>query len=155
MSSRADHSCSEAERLPPGPNGWITFLYYFGLTSLILSVVIAQLLHLDLGTPTPYQYALILGLIGGAWGSYFHRSVTLELTSNQPQKLLADVEKQLHELGFTQCHQQGDIRTYSPGFLPSLFMGNIRVLIQSSQIQIAGRAIQVRELQRAIAPNTQ
>jgi hypothetical protein len=34
-------------------------------------------------------------------------------------------------------------------------MGNIRVLIQSSQIQIAGRAIQVRELQRAIAPNTQ
>jgi hypothetical protein len=115
----------------------------------------AQLLHLDLGTPTPYQYALILGLIGGAWGSYFHRSVTLELTSNQPQKLLADLEKQLHELGFTQCHQQDDIRTYSPGFLPSLFMGNIRVLIQSSQIQIAGRAIQVRELQRAIAPNTQ
>jgi hypothetical protein len=54
MSSRPNHSL--AERLPPGPNGWITFLYYFGLTSLILSVVIAQILHLDLGTPTPYQY---------------------------------------------------------------------------------------------------
>jgi hypothetical protein len=119
--------------LPSGPNGFITFLYYFGLTSLIASVVIAQALHLDLGTPTPYQYAFILGMIGGVWGSYFNRSVTLELQSHHPQNLLANLENKLQELGFT----------------PSLFMGKIRVLVAENQIKIVGRAVHIQQLQKS------
>jgi len=135
--------------LPSGPNGFITFLYYFGLTSLIASVAIAQALHLDLGTPTPYQYAFIPGMIGGVWGSYFNRSVTLELQSHHPQNLLANLENKLQELGFTQCQQQGQIRIYSPQLLSSLFMGKIRVLVAENQIKIVGRAVHIQQLQKS------
>jgi len=151
MPSHSTAPSSESELLPSGPNGFITFLYYFGFTSLIGSVVIAQSLHLDLGTPTPYQYAFIPGIIGGVWGTYFNRSVTLEIKSHQPQNLLANLENKLNELGFTQCQQQDQIWVYSPELLPSLFMGKIRVLVQENQIRIVGRAIHIQKLQQSIA----
>jgi hypothetical protein len=151
MPSHSTAPSSESELLPSGPNGFITFLYYFGLTSLILSVAIAQSLHLDLGTPTPYQYAFILGVIGGIWGAYFNRSVTLELKSHQPQNLLANLENKLNELGFIQCQEQDGIRIYSPRFLPSLFMGKIRILVQENQVRIVGRAVHIQKLQQSIS----
>ncbi len=145
---------TEPELLPSGPNGFITFMYYFGLTSLILSLPIARFLHLDLGTSLPYQYALVLGVMGGGWGTYFNRSVTLQITHENPQEILAKLESQLNELGFfTECEQKDGIWVYSPPILQSFFMGKIRVLIQEKQIKIVGRAIHLRELQKGTSIN--
>lgn len=139
---------TEPELLPSGPNGFITFMYYFGLTSLILSLPIARFLHLDLETSLPYQYALVLGVMGGGWGTYFNRSLTLQITHKNPQEILSKLESQLNELGFTECEQKDGIRVYSPPILQSFFMGKIRVLIQEKQIKIVGRAIHMREFQK-------
>ncbi|APB35255.1 hypothetical protein GlitD10_2910 [Gloeomargarita lithophora Alchichica-D10] len=123
-------------------------MYYFGLTSLIVSWPIAEFLHLDLGASTPYQYAFIFGVMGGIWGTYFNRSITLELTSDQPEKLLVNLENKLNEMGFTQSQQQEMIRIYTPRSLQALFMGKIRVLVQKKQVRIVGRAVHIRALQK-------
>lgn len=146
----ASNSSDSSELLPSGPDGFITFLYFFGLTSLIASVTIAQFLHLDLGETTPYQYAFIPGIIGGVWGTYFNRSVTVELTAKKPQEILAKLEQQLNKIGFTECQTQDALRTYSPPPFKALFMGKIRILIQKQHIRIVGRAVHLRELKKLL-----
>ncbi|MEN9234538.1 MAG: hypothetical protein Q6J74_10650 [Gloeomargarita sp. DG02_1_bins_92] len=139
------------ELLPSGPDGWITFLYYFGLTSLIAIVPMARFWHLDFGQPASYQYALIPGILGGVWGAYWHRSITLEFTGKKPPEMLPKLEQKLKEMGLTKRQDEGAVHIYAPPAFPALWMGKVRVWVQARSIKIVGRAVHMRELQKWLA----
>lgn len=62
----------------PGPENSLTFLYYFGTTTLITIVLASLVLHLSPMSSITNQMGIVMGLVGGFLGLYFNRSLTLK-----------------------------------------------------------------------------
>ncbi len=153
MTKNKKESGSDSSQLP-GPGVGFTFLYYFSMTIVIIVVAGSQGLHLSVGSVQLYRYGILLGLLAGGIGTYFNRTVSFDITSQDQSALNAQLVETLAELGFEldvdATEGQENYTIYSRSGLARLFSGKVFVGMRSHPLQIVSRASTIRRLQRQL-----
>jgi hypothetical protein len=135
-----------------GPNFWVSFLYYFAGTTLIVLLVASQGMGMNLDMALPYQMGTFCGLIAGIIGAYFNRSVTISVTFPNSKTLIRELDKALAQIGFEQKTQLDDYTIYSQSVaLRTVFSGKIFVKIENNSAQISGRSRHIKRLKEALS----
>lgn len=127
-----------------GPEFLTTFVYYFVCTTLIVLLVTSQGMGISLESRFPYVIGILVGLVAGAIGAYFNRSVTLATPFEDNPKTL---QKTLLEMGFEPNGQMTDFTIYSKSPFKSLFAGRVLVKIEKDAVTIISRSSTVKRLQ--------
>lgn len=134
-----------------GPENSLTFLYYFGTTTLITIVLASMVLHLSPMTPITNQLGLVMGLVGGALGLYFNRSVTLKQPIKGHKVFLNQISQPLADLGYTQVEDDSlpaDLVIYARRRLRGLLSGKIYIRLDANMAYITSRAVHIRGLKQ-------
>ncbi|MEA5462822.1 hypothetical protein [Leptothoe sp. PORK10 BA2] len=136
-----------------GPEHSLTFLYYFGTTTLITMGLASAVLKLSPASPIPNQLGLIMGLVGGGLGLYFNRSITLKQPIKGHKVFLNQISQPLAELGYSQVDDDSlstDIVMYSRSKLRGLLSGKIYIRLEPKTAYITSRAVHIRGLKQKL-----
>lgn len=137
----------------PGPENSLTFLYYFGTTTLITIVLASMVLHLSPMSPVTNQLGLAMGLVGGSLGLYFNRSVTLKQPIKGHKVFLNQISQPLADLGYTQVEDDSlptDLVLYARRSLRGLLSGKIYIRLDKNMAYITSRAVHIRGLKQKL-----
>lgn len=137
----------------PGPENSLTFLYYFGTTTLLTIVLASSVLHLSPMSVIPNQLGLVMGLVGGGLGLYFNRSVTLKQTIKGRKVFLNQISQPLAELGYAPIEDDSlpaDLIIYARNNLRGLLSGKIYIRLEAKTAYITSRAVHIRGLKQTI-----
>ncbi|MEO0432006.1 MAG: hypothetical protein AAF151_09960 [Cyanobacteria bacterium J06656_5] len=137
----------------PGPENSLTFLYYFGTSTLITLGLASVVLKLSPMSAIPNQLGLAMGLVGGCLGLYFNRSITLKQPIKGHKVFLNQISQPLAELGFTQVDDDSlaaDIVMYSRSKLRGLLSGKVYIRLEPKTAYITSRAVHIRGLKQKL-----
>ena len=137
-----------------GPENSLTFLYYFGTTTLITIVLASNVLHLSPMSGLPNQLGLAMGLVGGALGLYFNRSITLKQPIKGHKVFLNQISQPLAQLGYTRIEDESlpaDLVMYARSNVRGLLSGKIYIRLEAKTAYITSRAVHIRGLKRILA----
>ncbi|MEM7796539.1 MAG: hypothetical protein AAF579_19060 [Cyanobacteria bacterium P01_C01_bin.118] len=138
----------------PGPENSLTFLYYFGTTTLITIVLASLVLHLSPMSAVPNQLGLVMGLVGGGLGLYFNRSVTVKQPIKGHKVFLNQISQPLADLGYTQIEDDSlpaDLVIYARRNLRGLLSGKIYIRLDAKMAYITSRAVHIRGLKQTLS----
>ena len=136
-----------------GPENSLTFLYYFGITTLITIVLASQALNLSPMSVVPNQLGLVMGLVGGGLGLYFNRSITLNQSIKGHKVFLNQIEQPLAELGYSRVEDDSlsaDLVMYSRKNIRGLLSGKIYIRLDGKTAYITSRAVHIRGLRQKL-----
>ncbi|MGD1951833.1 MAG: hypothetical protein ACFB14_19635 [Leptolyngbyaceae cyanobacterium] len=136
-----------------GPENSLTFLYYFGTTTLITIVLASLVLHLSPMSGLPNQLGLAMGLAGGALGLYFNRSITLKQPIKGHKVFLNQISQPLAQLGYTRVEDESlpaDLVMYARSNVRGLLSGKIYIRLEAKTAYITSRAVHIRGLKRIL-----
>ncbi len=136
-----------------GPEHSLTFLYYFGMTTLITIVLASMVLHLSPMSGVPNQLGLVMGLVGGTLGLYFNRSITLKQPIKGHKVFLNQISQPLAELGYTQVEDDrlpADVVVYTRNRLRGLLSGKVYIRLDAKAAYITSRAVHIRSLKEKL-----
>lgn len=137
----------------PGPENSLTFLYYFGTTTLITIVLASMVLNLSPMSVIPNQLGLVMGLVGGFLGLYFNRSITLKQPIKGHKVFLNQISQPLAELGYTPVEADGiptDLVIYGRSNVRGLLSGKIYIRLDGKTAYITSRAVHIRGLKQKL-----
>ncbi|MEM7064989.1 MAG: hypothetical protein AAF572_17750 [Cyanobacteria bacterium P01_B01_bin.77] len=137
----------------PGPENSLTFLYYFGTTTLLTIVLASSVLHLSPMSVIPNQLGLVMGLVGGGLGLYFNRSVTLKQPIKGHKVFLNQISQPLAELGYTPIEDDSlpaDLVIYARNNVRGLLSGKVYIRLEDKTAYITSRAVHIRGLKQTI-----
>ncbi|MEM9908289.1 MAG: hypothetical protein AAF921_25030, partial [Cyanobacteria bacterium P01_D01_bin.44] len=146
-----EDSPKPVEDLPQGPGTGFTFLYYFASTSLVGTLLASQVLHVSLSTGIPNQIGVVLGVVGGAVGTYFNRSQTLNLPVKGKKELLNRINPILADMGYTldeTLEDPAEGLIYQRSGLRAWLSGKVYVTLGQKQATLTSRAVHIRTLQK-------
>ena len=83
-----------------GPGFGVTFLYYFSMTTLIVVLIGVQALHWSPTSALLYRYGMALGMLAGLVGTYFNRTIRLEMAVDPTDAFVDKMSQVLSEMGF-------------------------------------------------------
>ena len=132
-----------------GPENSLTFLYYFGTTTLITIVLASLVLHLSPMSGLPNQLGLAMGLAGGALGLYFNRSITLKQPIKGHKVFLNQISQPLAQLGYTRVEDESlpaDLVMYARSNVRGLLSGKFYIRLEAKTAYITSRAVHIRGL---------
>jgi hypothetical protein len=132
------------------PGFWLTFLYYFSVTNLIVILVISQGMRISFYDQSLYQLSVLIGLIAGLLGANFNRSVTISASFKNQKIFLKTLNETLAEIGFTPKSQVEDFTVYEKSAIKTLFSGKIFVHIEKNSATIIGRSHIIKKISKAI-----
>ncbi|MBE9170347.1 hypothetical protein IQ238_23435 [Pleurocapsales cyanobacterium LEGE 06147] len=132
------------------PGFWLTFLYYFSVTNLIVILVVSQGMGIGFNDRLLYQIAVLLGLIAGLVGAKFNRSVTLSAYFSNKKAFSKILNEILSQMGFEPKSQLEDFIVYDKSSWKTLFTGKIFVQIEDSSATIIGRSSIIKKLSQVI-----
>ena len=136
-----------------GPENSLTFLYYFGTTTLITLVLASIELNVSPMNAVSNQLALVMGLVGGTLGLYFNRSITLKQPIKGHKVFLNQISQPLAELGYTRVEDDtlpADLVLYSRSNLRGLLSGKIYIQLEANVAYITSRAVHIRGLKQKL-----
>ena len=136
-----------------GPENSLTFLYYFGITTLITIVLASQALNLSPMSVVPNQLGLVMGLVGGGLGLYFNSSITLNQSIKGHKVFLNQIEQPLAELGYSRVEDDSlsaDLVMYSRKNIRGLLSGKIYIRLDGKTAYITSRAVHIRGLRQKL-----
>ena len=136
-----------------GPENSLTFLYYFGTTTLITIVLASLVLHLSPMRGVPNQLGLAMGLAGGALGLYFNRSITLKQPIKWLNVFLNEISQPLAKVGYTRGVDESlpaDLVMYARSNVRGLLSGKIYIRLEAKTAYITSRAVHIRGLKRIL-----
>ncbi len=136
-----------------GPEHSLTFLYYFGTTTLLTIVLASIVLHLSPMSGVPNQMGLVMGLVGGAIGLYFNRSITLKQPIKGHKIFLNQIGQPLAELGYTQVDDDSlpaDVVVYTRSNLRGVLSGKVYIRLDAKTAYITSRAVHIRGLKQKL-----
>jgi hypothetical protein len=133
-----------------GLGGAGTFLVYFIYTAVILSIGSSIVFQLSRESGIPQQIAIVGGVIVGAIGSYFNRTVIRPIAADDEQTLLNQVNRGLTGLGYQQVEQIDDEVFVFQKVVRQWLSSKVYVRVQPQQVTIAGRVSQVQKLQEQL-----
>lgn len=132
------------------PGFWLTFLYYFSVTNLIVILVVSQGMGIGFDEQILYQIAVFLGLIAGLVGAKFNRSITISASFANQKKFSKILNETLSQMGFEPKSQLEDFTVYEKSTWKSWFSGKIFVRIEAKSATIIGRSNMVKKLSQVI-----
>ncbi|MBT9311133.1 hypothetical protein [Leptothoe kymatousa] len=138
----------------PGPENSLTFLYYFGTTTLITIVLASLVLNLSPMSSIPNQMGLVMGLVGGFLGLYFNRSITLKQPIKGHKVFLNQISQPLAELGYTPLDDDNlpaDIVVYGRQNVRGLLSGKVYIRLEPKTAYITSRAVHIRGLKKILS----
>lgn len=136
-----------------GPENSLTFLYYFGTTTLITMGLASAVLKLSPTSAIPNQLGLVMGLVGGCLGLYFNRSITLKQPIKGHKVFLNQISQPLANLGYSQVDDDSlsaDVVMYSRSKLRGLLSGKIYIRLEPKTAYITSRAVHIRGLKQQL-----
>ncbi|EKV03809.1 hypothetical protein Lepto7375DRAFT_6125 [Leptolyngbya sp. PCC 7375] len=136
-----------------GPENSLTFLYYFGTTTLITIVLASLVLNLSPMSVVPNQLGLVMGLVGGGLGLYFNRSITLKQSIKGHKVFLNQIEQPLAELGYRRVEDDSlptDLVMYARNNIRGLLSGKIYIRLDGKTAYITSRAVHIRGLKQKL-----
>lgn len=136
-----------------GPENSLTFLYYFGTTTLITIVLASLVLNLSPMSVVPNQLGLVMGLVGGGLGLYFNRSITLKQPIKGHKVFLNQIEQPLAALGYNRVEDDSlsaDLVMYSRNNIRGLLSGKIYIRLDDKTAYITSRAVHIRGLKQKL-----
>jgi hypothetical protein len=133
-----------------GPGFWPTFLYYFGSTALVFSLVTAKALGLSVGSSFPQQMGLMGGLVAGLIGGYFNRTVTLSVPIKNRKSFTKKLNEILSQNGYQQKDEVDGVLVYERSNLRKFLSGRVFVQFQDDTVAIASRSVQIKSLKKQI-----
>ncbi|NEZ64414.1 hypothetical protein D0962_16725 [Leptolyngbyaceae cyanobacterium CCMR0082] len=136
-----------------GPENSLTFLYYFGTTTLITIVLASLVLNLSPMSVVPNQLGLVMGLVGGGLGLYFNRSITLKQSIKGHKVFLNQIEQPLTELGYSRVEDDSlptDLVMYARKNIRGLLSGKIYIRLDGKTAYITSRAVHIRGLKQKL-----
>lgn len=137
----------------PGPENSLTFLYYFGTTTLITIVLASMVLHLSPMSAVPNRMGIVMGLVGGFLGLYFNRSITLKQPIKGHKVFLNQISQPLAELGFTPVEDDSlpaDIVVYGRQNVRGMLSGKVYIRLEPKTAYITSRAVHIRGLRKSL-----
>ncbi len=137
----------------PGPENSLTFLYYFGTTTLITIVLASMVLNLSPMTAVPNRLGLVMGLVGGFLGLYFNRSITLKQPIKGHKVFLNRISQPLAELGYTPVEDDSfpaDLVVYARQNVRGLLSGKVYIRLEAKTAYITSRAVHIRGLKKIL-----
>lgn len=137
----------------PGPENSLTFLYYFGTTTLITIVLASTVLHLSPMSAVPNRMGIIMGLVGGCLGLYFNRSITLKQPIKGHKVFLNQINQPLADLGFTLVEDDSlpaDIVVYGRQNVRGMLSGKVYIRLEPKTAHITSRAVHIRGLRKIL-----
>ena len=137
----------------PGPENSLTFLYYFGTTTLITIVSASMVLHLSPMSAVPNRLGIAMGLVGGALGLYFNRSITLKQSIKGHKVFLNQISQPLAELGYTPVADDSfpaDLVVYARRSVRGLLSGKVYIRLDAKTAYITSRAVHIRGLKKIL-----
>ncbi|MEM9137740.1 MAG: hypothetical protein AAGB01_10380 [Cyanobacteria bacterium P01_F01_bin.42] len=142
---------SELEQSFKGPGFTLTFIYYFGLSALIVAIATARLLHLSIQSALPYQYGIAFALPFGLINALTKKSRTLTVAFKQKGEFAAQLNSALSELNFQpksdpESEDEVSYQTFRRGGISGWLAGEIYVAIAAQEAVIAGRSSWIRKL---------
>ncbi|MEM9164792.1 MAG: hypothetical protein AAGC54_17215 [Cyanobacteria bacterium P01_F01_bin.4] len=151
--STVEDSPKPVEDLPKGPGTGFTFLYYFASTSLVGTLLASQVLHVSLSSGIPNQIGVVLGVVGGAVGTYFNRSQTLNLPIKGKKELLNRLNPILTDMGYALAEDSEEPAAgliYQRSGLRALLSGKVYVTLAPKQAILTSRAVHIRTIQKQL-----
>ena len=138
--------------LPAGPSFGLTFLYYFGGTALVTSLLAVKSLGMGLDTGLPNQYGLLFGLVGGLLGALVNRSTSLELPISSRKTFKRELDAALADMGYTEDTEarSDGVLVYCRPFIRQLLSGRVYVLLKDKQVQISSRAVHMGGIKKRL-----
>jgi hypothetical protein len=132
------------------PGFWLTFLYYFAVTNLIVAITVSQGMGISWQDKSIYQLGVFLGVIAGLLGAKFNRNITINKTFKSYKILEKRLNKSLAEIGFKATSELENFTVYERGKFKSFFTGRIFVKIDKSHncVTIVGRAALIKSLEQ-------
>ena len=148
-------TASELEQTFKGPGFALTFLYYFGLATLIVAIVTMQLLHVGAQSALPYQYGIAFALPFGLINALSKRSKTLKVAFQQKGKFQTQLKTLLSELRF-ELQDDAEIedgvlyQTFRKAGIAGWLSGEIYVAIAEREAVIASRSSLIKTLENKL-----
>lgn len=134
------------------PGFWLTFLYYFAVTNLIVAITVSQGMGLSWQDKSIYQLGVLLGLIAGLLGAKFNRNITINKAFKNDKTLIKTLNKSLAEMGFQAKSELDDFTVYQKSKISSIFAGKLFVKIDKNLkcVTIVGRASIIEKLNQIL-----
>ncbi|GAB4237474.1 MAG: hypothetical protein Kow0049_23280 [Stanieria sp.] len=134
------------------PGFWLTFLYYFAVTNLIVAITVSQGMGLSWQDKSIYQLGVLLGLIAGLLGAKFNRNITINKAFKNDKTLIKTLNKSLAEMGFQAKSELDDFTVYQKSKISSIFAGKVFVKIDKNLkcVTIVGRASIIEKLNQIL-----
>ncbi|NJM66616.1 MAG: hypothetical protein HC851_13620 [Acaryochloris sp. RU_4_1] len=138
--------------LSTGSGIGLTFLYYFSMTAVIVVLMGSCSSHFAFTSPQLHLYGVVAGLIAGLVGVFVNRSVTMDISFEDPDQFRQRLTQKLAELGFEQELDDLDIEdnpateeetiylTYLRSGLSGWMAGGIYVIVSDHSAKISSRA---------------
>lgn len=133
-----------------GPGFLPTFLYYCAGTTVIVAFVLAKGLDSSASIRELYQIGLLVGIGVGGFGAYLNSHREIELPIKNRGAFLAQLNRTLTDLGYVEQAELDGIKVYQRPFPSNIFSGKLFIQLAPKQAAIAGRASQVRRMQKRL-----
>jgi hypothetical protein len=147
-----------------GPGYALTFLYYFSITVVLVTIAGVQGLGYGWQDRELYQVAVPFALFVGSIGAYFNQSTTLTIAFQQKSAFQKQLQTALQDLGYANISAaetsdrttggiaNGAIVYQRPG-LSKFLSGQIFVQLDNKQVMISGRASLINRLEKRLNPD--
>jgi hypothetical protein len=130
-----------------GPGSIITFLYYFAMTTLVMTLIATQSgLYQEVGVPILINP--LIGVVAGALGAYFNRTVAISVPFKNRKTFLRTLEEALEEMGYERDREVEDWTIYRRSAVRQLFSGKIYVKLSDGMATLSSRSVHIRTLQQ-------
>ena len=132
---------------PPGI--FITFLYYFAYTNVIIFLIaFTQSSRIGVDESVLYELSLVVGLLTGVLGAKFNRSVTITAAYRKSKDFEKTIEKVIKDLGFSPDSQLEEFTVYQIPSIKSLFVGKLFLQVEKRSATIICRASLAKQLKK-------
>lgn len=136
--------------MPTGPGFLPTFLYYFALTTLVMTMLSTQGVGLDSATGVPFIVNPAVGVLAGLLGAYFNRTVTLSVPFQNKKTFLRTLEASLGEMGYELAAEMEEWKVYRRSPLRQVFSGKVYVKLEPGKATISSRSVHIRQLRQRL-----
>jgi hypothetical protein len=133
-----------------GPGFWPTFLYYFGGTALVFTLVTAKALNMSVGNAFPQEVGLMGGLIAGLVGGYFNRTATISVSTKDKKSFTKKLNEILSSSGYQQTDEIEGVLVYERPRFSKFFSGRVFVQFEDGTATIASRSVQIKALKKQL-----